>query len=60
VSLNAPEVTSAIPRSTVPGWHGRRRGALVLDRVIGVGCEAAGAMLVLAEVFILFSGAVSR
>jgi tripartite ATP-independent transporter DctM subunit len=60
VSLNAPDVTSAIPKPTAPGWHGLRRGALVLDRAIGVCCEAVGAMLVLAEVFILFSGVVSR
>ncbi len=43
-----------------PGWSSLRRGAHRLDQAIGALCEAAGAVLVLAEVVILFSGVVSR
>jgi tripartite ATP-independent transporter DctM subunit len=39
---------------------GLRRAAALVDRAIGIGCEAIGAVLVLAEVVILFSGVVSR
>ena len=41
-------------------WAGLRRTAFQLDRVIGVATEFVGAMLVLAEVTILFAGVVSR
>jgi TRAP-type C4-dicarboxylate transport system permease small subunit len=39
---------------------GVRRLALAVDRAIGVAAELAGAVLVLAEIVILFSGVVSR
>ncbi len=41
-------------------WTGLRRAAMLLDRAIGVACEAVGSALVLSEVVILFSGVVSR
>src|ERR1700677_4909463 len=41
-------------------WSGLRRAALRLDQAIGTLCEAAGAVLVMGEVVILFSGVVSR
>jgi tripartite ATP-independent transporter DctM subunit len=41
-------------------WTGLRRAAILLDRAIGLACEAIGSALVLAEVVILFSGVVSR
>jgi tripartite ATP-independent transporter DctM subunit len=41
-------------------WTGLRRAAMLLDRAIGLTCEAIGSALVLAEVVILFSGVVSR
>jgi len=50
------ELAVAAPR----GWSGLRRGALLLDQLIGHLCAAIGAILVLAEVVILFSGVVSR
>jgi tripartite ATP-independent transporter DctM subunit len=43
-----------------PGWPALRRTARVLDDAIGTVCEVVGAMLVLAEVTILFAGVVSR
>jgi tripartite ATP-independent transporter DctM subunit len=43
-----------------PGWPALRRTARALDDAIGTVCEVAGAMLVLAEVTILFAGVVSR
>jgi tripartite ATP-independent transporter DctM subunit len=60
MSIDAPELASAIVGSDASGWAGLRRGALLLDVAIGKACEAIGAMLVLAEVTILFSGVVSR
>ena len=60
MSLDAPDYAPAIARPTAPGWHGLRRAAMQLDHTIGMVCEAIGAMLVLAEVTILFSGVVSR
>jgi tripartite ATP-independent transporter DctM subunit len=56
VSLDA----QAIAQPSTPGWAALRRGALRLDRAIGLACEAIGAILVLAEVCILFAGVVSR
>ena len=41
-------------------WGGVRRAAFTLDIMIGRGAEALGALLVLAETCILFSGVVSR
>ncbi|HEX5318676.1 MAG TPA: TRAP transporter large permease subunit [Stellaceae bacterium] len=41
-------------------WIGPRRAAAALDRVIGHGVELVGAVIVLAEVAILFAGVVSR
>ena len=41
-------------------WGGVRRAAFTLDRVIGRVAEALGALLVLAETCILFTGVVSR
>jgi tripartite ATP-independent transporter DctM subunit len=41
-------------------WDGARRAALRLDRVIGVTVEFLGALLVVAEVSILFAGVVCR
>ena len=43
-----------------PGWVALRRCALLVDQAIGVTCELIGALLVLAEVCILFAGVVSR
>jgi TRAP-type C4-dicarboxylate transport system permease small subunit len=60
MSLDAPELSSAAIASDAPGWPGLRRSALLLDMAIGTACEAIGAVLVLAEVTILFSGVVSR
>jgi len=42
------------------GWSGPRRVALRLDQLIGHLCQSVGAVLVVAEVVILFSGVVSR
>ena len=44
----------------VPGWAVLRRSAFRIDQGIGTACEAIGALLVLAEVCILFAGVVSR
>jgi tripartite ATP-independent transporter DctM subunit len=60
MSLGAPLPGAAVAQPTAPGWSGLRRGALHVDLAIGLACEAVGAMLVLAEVVILFSGVVSR
>ena len=60
MSLDAPDFAAAIAQPAAPGWARLRSGALLVDRAIGVGCEAIGAMLVLAEVTILFAGVVSR
>jgi tripartite ATP-independent transporter DctM subunit len=60
MSLGAPLPGAAIAQPTAPGWSGLRRGAVHVDLAIGLACEALGAMLVLAEVVILFSGVVSR
>ena len=49
-----------VARPVAPGWTGLRRGALLFDLMIGRVCEFVGAMLVLAEVVILFAGVVSR
>ena len=60
MSLHSPELASAVLRPNAPGWVRLRRGAFLIDRTIGTACEALGAMLVLAEVTILFAGVVSR
>ena len=60
MSLDAPEMASAVIGPAAPGWAGLRRGAFLVDQTIGVTCEAVGAMLVVAEVTILFAGVVSR
>ena len=60
MSLDAPEFAASIAQSNPPVWAGLRRSAFLLDQAIGVTCEAIGAMLVLAEVSILFAGVVSR
>src|SRR6476661_558556 len=60
MSPEAPDYAPAIGRLTEPGWYGLRHAALRIDRAIGMGCEAIGAVLVLAEVTILFAGVVSR
>ncbi|HEX3884420.1 MAG TPA: TRAP transporter large permease subunit [Stellaceae bacterium] len=52
-----PAVAGAINPAA---WVGLRRAAFRLDRVIGIGTEFSGAVLVLAEVAILFAGVVSR
>jgi tripartite ATP-independent transporter DctM subunit len=62
VSVEVPGLHGAIAGAPAiaPGWPGLRRAARGLDDVIGTICEAIGAMLVLAEVTILFAGVVSR
>jgi tripartite ATP-independent transporter DctM subunit len=59
MSLDAPEFASSIAQSNPPIWAGLRRSAFLLDQTIGMICEVVGAMLVLAEVSILFAGVVS-
>jgi tripartite ATP-independent transporter DctM subunit len=46
--------------AAAPGWAALRRGALLVDQAIGFVCEIIGALLVAAEVTILFAGVVSR
>ena len=46
--------------AAAPGWGALRRGALLVDQAIGFVCEIIGALLVAAEVTILFAGVVSR
>ena len=58
--FDTPDFAAAIVPPDLPGWARLRRGAFLLDQAIGVGCEAIGAALVLAEVTILFAGVVSR
>ena len=60
MSLDTPEFASSIAQSNPPLWAGLRRSAFLLDQAIGVTCEVIGAILVLAEVSILFAGVVSR
>jgi tripartite ATP-independent transporter DctM subunit len=43
-----------------PSRTGIRRAAMIIDVMIGVGCEAIGALLVAAEIVVLFAGVVSR
>jgi tripartite ATP-independent transporter DctM subunit len=50
----------AIAARTAPAWSALRRSALLLDQAIGLTCEIIGALLVAAEVVILFAGVVSR
>jgi tripartite ATP-independent transporter DctM subunit len=49
-----------VAASTAPAWSALRRSALLLDQTIGLACEIIGALLVAAEVVILFAGVVSR
>ncbi|MBV9826541.1 MAG: TRAP transporter large permease subunit [Alphaproteobacteria bacterium] len=61
MSLEAPHLGSpplAVPAA--PAWGGVRRVALQIDRAIGFITEAIGAVLVAAEVCILFAGVISR
>jgi tripartite ATP-independent transporter DctM subunit len=60
MSLDAPDLGTVIVPADAPAWARLRRGAFILDLGIGLACEAIGAILVLAEVVILFSGVVSR
>src|ERR1700755_2416517 len=60
MSLDGPELAATVIGPGAPGWAGLRRGALLLDQAIGVACEMIGALLVAAEVVILFAGVVSR
>jgi tripartite ATP-independent transporter DctM subunit len=55
-------VTEQIVRPAEIGasWSGVRRAAFTLDIMIGRACEAIGALLVLAETCVLFTGVVSR
>jgi len=46
--------------AVAPGESGARRLAWLVDQAIGQACEVVGAILVLAETVILFSGVVSR
>jgi tripartite ATP-independent transporter DctM subunit len=58
--VDASKPNAAIPPATARSGIGFRQAATLVDRAIGIGCEAIGAGLVLAEVVILFSGVVSR
>jgi tripartite ATP-independent transporter DctM subunit len=60
MSLGTPDQGTAAVPTIAPGRSALRRGAALVDLGIGLTCEAVGAMLVLAEVVILFSGVVSR
>src|SRR5690242_19910131 len=51
---------NTVAAPATPAWSALRRGALLLDQAIGVSCEVIGALLVAAEVLILFAGVVSR
>jgi tripartite ATP-independent transporter DctM subunit len=59
MTSGTPEFASPI---VAPGtaWAGLRRAALWLDNAIGLACQTLGALLVLAEVTILFAGVTSR
>lgn len=52
--------TQPLVAAEATNWTGLSRAASMLDRAIGAVCEATGAARVLAEVFILFAGVVSR
>jgi tripartite ATP-independent transporter DctM subunit len=58
--VDASKPNAVITPMTARSGIGLRQAATLLDRAIGIGCEAIGAGLVLAEVVILFSGVVSR
>ena len=58
--VDASKPNAVITPVTARSGIGLRQAATLLDRAIGIGCEAIGAGLVLAEVVILFSGVVSR
>ncbi|MGA8380231.1 MAG: TRAP transporter large permease subunit, partial [Stellaceae bacterium] len=60
MSSEAPRLPRAIAADGDPAWAGTRRLALKVDFAIGTLAEALGALLVLAEVGILFAGVVSR
>jgi tripartite ATP-independent transporter DctM subunit len=58
--LGALKPGAAMEHRAAPAGFRVRGVAPTIDRVIGLGCEAIGAALVLAEVVILFAGVVSR
>src|ERR1700684_3618767 len=58
--VDASKPNAVITPVTARSGIGLRQAATLLDRAIGIGCEAIGAGLVLAEVVILFAGVVSR
>src|SRR5690349_20033273 len=52
--------SNTVAAPATPAGSALRRSALLLAQVIGVTCEIVGALLVAAEVVILFAGVVSR
>ncbi len=58
MSLPAKSMDAGL--AAMPPLAGLRRVAFLLDRIIGTAAEAIGAILVLAEVTILFCGVVAR
>lgn len=60
MSLDSSNLTTGLAPPIAPGWAALRRIAFLLDQAIGKTCEFVGALLVLAEVCILFAGVVSR
>ena len=54
------DARAALAPAAPEGWRAVRRMALVVDRAIGAVAATLGALLVLAEVTILFAGVVSR
>jgi tripartite ATP-independent transporter DctM subunit len=60
MSTEAPRLPQAIAGTEGLAWAGTRRLALKIDAAIGTLAESVGAVLVVAEVGILFAGVVSR
>ena len=60
MTVEAHELRGIVTAGDASQWLGLRRAARRLDNAIGMTCEALGAILVLAEVTILFAGVVSR
>ena len=60
MTSGAPELARLLVVQTEAAWEGWRRIAGVIDRAIGALSEGVGAVLVLAEICILFAGVVSR
>jgi hypothetical protein len=52
--------TAAVPALEAHDRSGLRHAAFLLDRGIGLVAEGVGAVIVVAETFILFAGVVSR